>query len=271
MPLTVNVAILSYNRAAYLAEAVDSLFTQTLPPERILVFDNGSDESVAEAIRPWIESGQVLWRGSETNRGVHWNLARAFSQGGEGSDCLFVMHDDDRLCPAFLERQTAFLDENPRVVAVACNAYEIDGEGRRLGSLLHNPKRREAREFFPDLPSMVRLYTKTFMAFPSVVYRSDAADAAPVRAEFGQLVDVVLLTELARRGTLAYVNEPLWEYRVHGGQDSSSFRERDWLLLENYYRERAREFPELKFSVAAYLARRRLSRLWKRLRRGGRP
>lgn len=271
MPLTVNVAILSYNRGAYLAEAVDSLFTQTLPPERILVFDNGSDESVAEALRGPIEAGRVQWRGTERNRGVHWNLARALAEGGKGSDCLFVMHDDDRLCPAFLERQTAFLDENPRVVAVACNAYEIDEEGRRLGSLLHNPKRREAREFFPDLPSMVRLYTKTFMAFPSVVYRSDAAAAAPVRAEFGQLVDVVLLTELARRGTLAYVNEPLWEYRVHGGQDSSSFKERDWRLLEGYYRERAREFPELKGLISAYLFRRRLSRAWKRLKKGFRP
>ncbi len=271
MSLTVNVAILSYNRAAFLAEAVDSLLLQTQAPGRIFIFDNGSDESVAEALKPRIEAGRVLWRGSDQNRGVHWNLARAFAEGGEGSDCLYVMHDDDRLCPDFLERQTAFLAENPCVVAVACNAYEIDDAGRRLGSLLHNPKRREDREFFPDLPAMVRLYTKTYMAFPSVVYRSDAAVAAPVRAEFGQLVDVVLLTELARRGTLAYVNEPLWEYRVHGGQDSSSFKERDWRLLEGYYRERAREFPELKGLISAYLFRRRLSRVWKRLKKGFRP
>ena len=271
MDLSVNVAILSCNRGAYLREALASLFDQIKVPRKIFVFDNGSDESVAEAVRPWIESGQVLWRSSETNRGVHWNLARAFSQGGEGSDCLYVMHDDDRLCPSFLERQTAFLAQNPCVVAVACNAWEIDGEGRRMSGCLHNPKRREDREIFPDLPAMVRLYTKTFMAFPSVVYRSQAAARATVRADFGQLVDVVLLTEMARTGALAYVNEVLWEYRVHGGQDSSSFRERDWLLLEGYYRERAREFPELKFAVAAYLARRRLSRLWKRLRRRGRP
>lgn len=260
----VGVCVLSYNRGKYLREAVKSVLGQTLIPDWIEIMDNGSDPAVFDSIKPWVESGKVLWRGSDVNRGVHWNLQRAF-QRGKDVDFLYVMHDDDRLMKNFLSKQVGFLRSNPSVIAVSCNAREIDQKGVRSG-FLHKPYRRRSVEVFKGVPDMVRLYMRTFMAFPSVVYRGGAVSSNPVLKRFGQVVDVVFLTELARKGTLAYQNRVLFEYRVHGAQDSSVFKEDDWRVLENYYLSLSKEFPDLALSVYWYLARRRLSRAWKRLK-----
>lgn len=265
-PCRVNVSVLSYKRPVFLGETVASIFRQILLPCRVTIFDNGSGEDVYESVRSLVETGLVHWRGADENRGVHWNLQRALTEGVEGSEFLCVMHDDDRYLPDFLFKQTKFLGENPSFAAVACNAGMIDESGRPLQGNMHNPLKRKAVEIFEDVPAVVRLYFRGYLAFPSMVYRSQAAARVTVRPEFGQLTDVVLLTELARQGPLAYINEPLWEYRVHPGQDSYSFNEKDWETLGSYYREIAREFPELKRQTFFYLLKRRLSRIWKRLR-----
>lgn len=263
----ISVAVLSYNRGAYLSEALQSLFSQSMAPSRITVFDNGSDPSELKRAEPSIKSGLVHWCGAERNMGVHWNLQRAFAEGPAGNEFLFVMHDDDRLCPEFLEEQSSFLRDHPECIAVGCNAFEINGEGQRTGKTLHKPYRRKDVEFFNDLPSFVRLYMRTYLAFPSILYRSSSVSNIVVRPEFGQLVDVVLLTELARTGRIAYVNKLLFEYRVHQSQDSHMFKEKDWKQLETYYRQLAEEHPDLRLPLEAYIARRRLSRTWKKLKK----
>ncbi|MCA8898184.1 MAG: glycosyltransferase family 2 protein, partial [Hyphomonas sp.] len=50
--MKVSVVITSHNREAYLAEAIESVFSQTLQPHEVIVVDDGStDESVAVAHR----------------------------------------------------------------------------------------------------------------------------------------------------------------------------------------------------------------------------
>lgn len=263
----ISVVVLSYNRGAYLAEALQSLLSQSLAPSRITVLDNGSDPSVLEDAKPFLNKGLVHWRGSECNMGVHWNLQRAFEEGPAGNEFLFIMHDDDRLCPEFLSEQSSFLQSRNECIAVGCNAFEIDREGRRTGKMLHKPYRRNDVEVFDDIPAMVRLYMRTYLSFPSVLYRSSAVSGITVKPEFGQLVDVVLLTELSRAGKIAYINKALFEYRVHQFQDSHIFKENDWRQLEAYYRGVVQNYPELKLPLEAYLARRRLSRAWKQFKR----
>ena len=58
-----------------------------------------------------------------------------------------------------------------------------------------------------------------------------------MREEYGKVGDSLFLCQLAEKGELAYLNLPLFEYRVHSGQDSSTWpfdeiRRRDDILLE---------------------------------------
>lgn len=265
MSSKIGVCILSYNRPEYLRKAIESVLNQSLRPSWVEIMDNGSDPSVKESVRGWIEDGSILWKGESVNKGVHWNFQKALARG-DSADYLYIMHDDDVLLPSFLKEGVGFMSNHPELVALACNGYEIDSDGSRIGNL-HNPKRRKNVEFFPSVGDMVNLYMKTFMAFPSIIYRGEFLAGVEVPSRFGQLVDVVFLTELARKGGLAYLNKRLFEYRVHGGQDSTVFKEDDWRLLEKYYLSLSKEFPGLSWRIKAYLARRRLSRYWKKIKR----
>jgi glycosyltransferase involved in cell wall biosynthesis len=258
----VKVALLSYQRGHYLREALLSLLGQSRLPEEIHVLDNGSDPSVLAAVEDLI-GGRVFFEPSDTNRGVHWNSRRAYSL--VGFDYLYVMHDDDRLKPFFLEEQVRFLEENPSVVAVGCDAEVIGPHGEPVRSRLLRGGSRAEAEFFPALPDMVRLYVRSYMVFPSVVYRAPGPGPEAVQEEWGQVGDVVLLCELARRGPLAFLNRPLMEYRLHFGQDSGTFRESNRQKLDAYFRERAEEYPELRYEVERYMRRRRWYRPVKKL------
>jgi glycosyltransferase involved in cell wall biosynthesis len=261
---SVRVALLSFERGETLREALLSLKGQSRPPEGIRILDNGSGPEVRRRVEDLLGPG-VEFVPSDRNRGVHWNLRRAFAAAD--FDYLYVMHDDDRLKATFLEEQVRYLEENPRLAAVACNAEEIGPGGEPLGTYLHNPARRRETETYASVPDMLRLYMRSYMAFPTVVYRAPGPGPEAVREEYGAVLDVVLLCELARKGPLAYRNRPLLEYRVHGGQTSSSFREEDLAALDGYFRDRGREYPELAGEIGRYLWRRRLSRKWKRIRR----
>jgi hypothetical protein len=113
---------------------------------------------------------------------------------------------------------------------------------------------------------MVELYTRTYLAFPSVLYRTPFPAEVPMQEEYGQVADVVFLCELARLGVVAYVNEVLWEYRVHHGQDSNRFKQEFLRRLDGYFRAVGEEDPTIRRQVRTYLLRRILSRKWKSLR-----
>lgn len=259
----ITVCVLSYNRSAFLEEALASLCAQTCVPGEIVVLDNGSAPDVRERVEPFLRKG-VRWEGVDMPQTPLWNFRRAFARTER--PFLYVMHDDDRLLPMFLERQRAFLLAHPEVIAVACNAHEIDDAGVRTGKTLHNPGRRREVELFPSRSRMVELYTRTYLAFPSVLYRTPFPAKVPMQEEYGQVADVVFLCELARFGVLAYVNEVLWEYRVHHGQDSSRFKQEFLQRLDGYFRAVGEEDPTIRQQVRAYLLRRMLSRKWKSLR-----
>jgi glycosyltransferase involved in cell wall biosynthesis len=260
----ITVCVLSYNRGAFLEEALASLEAQTCSPGEIVVLDNGSAPEVRERVEPFLRRG-VRWEGVDVPQTPLWNFRRAFARTER--PFLYVMHDDDRLLPSFLERQRTFLLAHPEIIAVACNAHEIDERGVRTGKTLHNPRRRRAVEFFPSRSRMVALYTRTYLAFPSVFYRTPFPAEVPMPEEYGQVADVVFLCELARLGVVAYVNEPLWEYRVHSGQDSSRFNQEFLRRLDGYFRAVGEEDPTIRRQIRAYLLRRMLSRKWKSLRR----
>jgi GT2 family glycosyltransferase len=99
------VIIPTWNRAALLAQALESLARQTYPIERVLVIDNGStDDSAAVATRA---GAQVISLGANAgfatavNRGV---------QEAAGTEWIVVLNNDVVLAPAWLERLVTKLE-----------------------------------------------------------------------------------------------------------------------------------------------------------------
>jgi glycosyltransferase involved in cell wall biosynthesis len=254
----VSACILSYNRAEYLCAAIDSILQQTVRPAEILVFDNGSDAMVYERVRPYLDRG-VTWIGADINRSAVWNFRRAIAAAK--SEYVFVLHDDDRLCNDFIERQINFLSQNPDVGAVTCNGYLINELGSRTGRLLRHDARKDGVEFYRSPAAVaIRYASESCLPFSPVVYRTEFVRAGNLREEFGKVVDAVFFCDLAKVGALAYQLRPLYECRVHGAQDSSYFSVVELDRLTDYFEDEAAGSAAERKELARKLTRQHTSR-----------
>ena len=231
--LDVTVCILSFNRAAYLCEAVASVLAQSKAPQHIVVFDNGSEGIVLESMSGYLERG-VRWVGSDVTRSAIWNFRRAVAEAK--SEYVLVMHDDDRLCPGFLEEQIEYLDGNPEVIAVACNGYIIDEGGRRTGlTLLGNRVDSDVELYKCSAQVAMKYAGDSCIPFSSTVYRTRCVREIDFREEFGKVCDAVFFCDMADTGTIAFKSKALYECRVHPGQDSSHFPSEQMDKLEQFF------------------------------------
>jgi glycosyltransferase involved in cell wall biosynthesis len=233
--LDVTVYILSYNRLAYLREAVASVLAQTHQPTKIAVYDNGSDPRVYAGMKEFLERG-VHWIGAEKNHPFIWNFSRALADSQ--TTYTLLLHDDDRLCPDFLAVQTQLLDSSVAIAAASSNGYFIDENGERNGETLAQTKGNAVEMLVCSGHIAMKYAENSCVPFSSTIYRSEIARSVKFREEFGKVADAVYFCDLADIGYIAYQTRPLYESRLHAGQDSQSFPYDLMNQLERFFETR---------------------------------
>jgi glycosyltransferase involved in cell wall biosynthesis len=104
---SISVIIPAFEAESYVGDAIESVLAQTLPPEEVIVVDDGSTDSTAEVASGY-EGVRVI---RQANRGpsAARNTGFAASKGG-----LIAFHDaDDLMPPGKLEVQAGYLSEHP--------------------------------------------------------------------------------------------------------------------------------------------------------------
>ena len=114
----VSVIIPTYNRAAFLGEAIDSVLSQTYTQFELIVVDDGSTDATAELLRQYGGKISVLHTGhggpsAARNRGI--TAARG--------KYLAFLDSDDVWLPGKLRSQMLFFQEHPE--ARICQTEEL--------------------------------------------------------------------------------------------------------------------------------------------------
>ncbi|MEE8105008.1 MAG: glycosyltransferase family A protein [Planctomycetota bacterium] len=123
----VSVIVPTYNRAAMVCDAIESVLAQTAETFEVLVIDDGSTDDTAARVEgrfgsdPRVRYVRKDNGGTATARQLGLELARG--------TYLALLDDDDRYLPRFFESQSAFLDEHDDVDLVFCDA-RLDAETR---------------------------------------------------------------------------------------------------------------------------------------------
>ena len=248
--LDATVCLLSFKRPNYLSEAIDSVLAQTRSPAEFIIFDDGSGKEVEEVAGRYRDRG-VIFEGAGSTKGSDWNFARALNR--IATKHVLFMHDDDRLCPDFLEKQVSFLNDHPDILAVFCNCHLIDSSGRRIGIL----KPYAMNKIFNSGADVAMVYAGgSCLPYPTGVYRTEYVRQIERRTEFKKVTDVVFMCDLADRGPIAYRKAPLYEYRIHDMQDSSVIPQEILSMLDEFLLARIGESPRLSTKKRRYAARR---------------
>ena len=132
----VSVIIPTYNRRAFVLEAIQSVLIQTYRSFELIVVDDGSEDNTRAALRPMALAGRVTYL-HQANRGV--SAARNAGLARAGGSLIAFLDSDDLWQPQKLARQVAFMDAHPD--AMICYTDEIwIRNGRRV-----NPMKKHAK------------------------------------------------------------------------------------------------------------------------------
>ena len=124
MPL-VSVIMAVYNGELYLAQAIDSVLSQTLTDFELLIVDDGSQDSSAKIIRSYQKrDSRIRFFQLETNRGISDARNRAIAEAN--SKYATIMDCDDICMPQRLEQQVAFLEAHPEIGLVGVSGRAVD-------------------------------------------------------------------------------------------------------------------------------------------------
>ncbi len=143
--ISVSVVIPAYNSVATIGRAIDSVLSQTRPPEQIIVVDDGSTDGTAAAVSEYDERIDAVRQpnagpGAARNRGI---------QEAKYPWIAFLDADDEWL-PDRLERQIRILQARPDLAWVTGNFLRSDSQGRSGPhfAVPENPLRPERMSFF---------------------------------------------------------------------------------------------------------------------------
>ena len=111
----ISVLIPVHNGADTLAETVASILNQTFADFELLLFDDASSDASPEFINSFADSRIRRFR-SDANLGISETRNRLMELAA--GEYLAVMDHDDLSAPRRLEKQAAWLDNNPEVAMV---------------------------------------------------------------------------------------------------------------------------------------------------------
>jgi glycosyltransferase involved in cell wall biosynthesis len=234
---SLTVFILSYNRPDFIKEAVKSLLEQTLQPENIVILDNcSSDENLREIKK--LSGKNVSVVTTPTNHQSLWNYERALDLASSTykTKYIYIMHDDDRILPSFLERMMGLLEKNPSYSAATSKGYFIDTSGKRTGYFFRSNK--ETDTIFHSQSEVALGYARgDGIAFPFVVIRNGTIQRVNRSAGLGVVDDIAIMCRLANIGPMVKSHLRLFEYRLHESQESMTIdhslrNKRNEFLLE---------------------------------------
>jgi glycosyltransferase involved in cell wall biosynthesis len=206
----VSVCIPTYNRSAYLRQALDSALAQTFGDFELLVVDDGSpDDTGAVAAEYARRDPRVRYVRNPTNLGMvgNWNRCVALARG----EYVALLHDDDLWAPGMLAATAGALAAHPAAAFAYGAAEEIDDAGVVVGMRRSLPR----SAVLAPAQAFAHLLAFNSVPPPAILVRASAyAAAGGYDPEVGFTVDWDLWLRLASRYPVVYVDQIVARYRL---------------------------------------------------------
>lgn len=197
--------VVAYNRRALLLEVLEALGAQTVPPEKIIVVDNGSTDGSAEAARAFSPNADVVRVERNTGGAGGFAIGAARALVRYDADFVWFMDDDTVPTPGALEALLSASETHPRSPSVlASRVVWTEGTDHPMNTPRTKPgvAKREAAEAAEAKAVPVRS-----ASFVSSLIRGSAIRALglPVAEYFIWNDDFEFTARLLREGIGLYV------------------------------------------------------------------
>lgn len=218
----VSVLMATYNNAAFIGQAVESVLAQSHEDFELIVSDNASTDSTEAIMRHYAAlDKRVKYFRNSYNVGLAGNFNLCYQRAHAESRYFIGLPSDDWWAPQLLSHLLAVAEHHPEVTIIYSDIYRTDKRGRILntysdmvtGTLPPVGQHRAVRE----------LYRANYIPFQTaLVNRAQFRQLSPYDLPYAEDIpytnDYFLWLSLMTRGAHAYyLPEPLAYFRKHDG------------------------------------------------------
>jgi len=207
----ISVAIATYNGSRFLREQLDSIYSQTLVPDEVVVCDDCSKDCTVEILEEYHQKYGLKYFVNECSLGVNNNFMRAFSLCNGDFICICDQDDiwyKEKISVLFEEM---LKQDQSKPAIIASSITDVDSNGTPISSPIVKP-------YSSSWKSTI-ISTNNSQGCTMMMNRSllDLAIKIYEREEMARLVmyDVLLSIVAAACGTKINTGRPLMYYRHH--------------------------------------------------------
>jgi len=222
----VSVVMSVYNNGRYLAEAVDSVLSQSFDDFEFIIIDDCSTDGASETLEKYAsQDSRIVLVKNETNIGLTKSLNKTLKIAK--GEYIARMDGDDICLPDRFKKQVEYLDRNPDIALVFADIFLIDKNSKDI-CMRYRPKSIKKM--------LLNLEICNYFPHPAVMLRGTAISALGGYNEScrtGQ--DQNLWIRMRDAGYLfGYVNEILLKYRVNPDSVRGEERYNYWFKVAIY-------------------------------------
>lgn len=199
----VSILMLTYNRATFIKEAIQSVVSQNYTNWKLFVIDDGSTDQTGDIVQKFNDT-RINYIGHKENMGLFERRKESLSYIS-GKYTAVLDSDDYWLSPKKLSTQVSWMDKNSDHVLIGTFTKLINEIGQEIGVDDFEKSNDEIRK---------NILLRNQFTHSSVLIRSNSLNKTqgylPTLAE-----DLDLFLQLGEYGKMANIPEILTAYRVH--------------------------------------------------------
>lgn len=212
--LRVSVILPTYNRAAYLQEALASVFAQTLAPWEVIVIDDGSTDNTQDIMATY-DTRLRYFRQAHQGVAAARNYGLKMAQG----DIMAWLDADDLWESDFLATLLPLLESDSQIDGCYSGCAYIDAAG--------DPLPQTDQRIVASSKLFSALTESNFLTTPAIIVRKRCfAQVGDFDTQLSICEDYDMWLRLAKQFTIVGLSVPLVKIRVHGAntvRDTAAF------------------------------------------------
>lgn len=207
----VSILMLTYNRAHFIGEAIQSVLTQTYQNFELIIIDDGSTDDTSEVVSSFKDS-RIRYIPHTENKGLIARRQESLTYV-TGTYVAILDSDDIWISQDKLASQVAYLEENPAYSIIGTFISLINVQGANIGKNSYSTA---------DLAIRRHILSRNQFAHSSVLMRADALAKTAGYRDTGLAEDLDLFLQLGMVGKFANLPEYSTAYRIHTESFNSS-------------------------------------------------
>ena len=245
----VSACMVTYNRASFLPEAIESVQAQSLVDWEMIIVDDASDDNTKEVVERYCaQDTRIKYYRNEKHLKISEsrNRSLSFAKG----KYIAILDSDDVWCDSLkLKEQCDLLEEHPDYVLAGCGVVVVDKDGNEIKRYLNPQTDEEVRN---------DIYRRNPFAHSSVMYRRKVVlDIGGYDISLDTAEDYDLYLRLGDMGKFINIQKYFLKYRVHSGSITVIDRLKTMEINISLIKKYKGKYPSYRRALI-----RRVGRLW---------